>query len=421
MKVRMAILMALVAMLAVNHYAWSADTLQDVRSRGVLIVGVRDDAPPFGFINRDTGETVGVDVDLATAIAKRLDVKLRLKTVTSTSWIPELLDGNVDLVAATVTATPDRGKLADFSQPYFRMSQRVLAKTGTVSTIKALEGKKVGVGPGSAAEREIKAQVPGAVCYFFTDSRKAMEALQKGEVDALSASGSNLYGCLSGLPKGEYEIPEAVKLSEEGYRMAVRRGDARLLEFVNATLTELNGNDGLRKILDRWFQGKGNEQGTIAASRSVQSAGVVTRVAQTNKRFLVLPISGRFRPAAEVSIFDPSGNLVGHGKVSGIYEEETYIDAGDVGNGVIQPGFVVAMNISDDEVNKVIASHKGVIDQIRIDAKAEEERITREAGNEFNRAKKEREQYQTDITKTKMMLDYQYSDQYYGYYGYPFR
>lgn len=421
MKIRAAILTALLMTGIINQFAWAGDTIADAKKRGVLIVGVRDDVPPFGFIDRDTGETVGVDADLAAAVAKRLDVKLRIKPVTAAGWIPDLLAGNVDLVAATVGSTPDRAKLVDFSQPYFSTTQRVLARKGAVTTLKGLEGKKVGVGPGSPAEREIKAQVPGAACYFFSDSRKALEALQKGEVDALSASGSNLYGCLSALPKGEFEIPESITLSEDAYRLAVRKGDAKLLEVVNATLTELNDSGGTRAILDKWFQGKGNERRLTAAARSVQSVGVVTRMTSTENRFLVLPFSGYFRPSADVSIFDPGGNLIGEGRVASIYEEETYVDSGGPAVGLVRPGFVVTMNIGPDAVKQVIADHKGVIEQIRADAKAEEERIQREAGAEFQQAKKERAQYQEDVTKTKMMLDYQYSDQYYRYYGYPFR
>ncbi|HEY5996647.1 MAG TPA: transporter substrate-binding domain-containing protein [Candidatus Deferrimicrobiaceae bacterium] len=421
MKIRTAIMLALLMTGLFNQFAWAGDTIADARKRGVLIVGVRDDAPPFGFIDRDTGETVGVDADLAAAIAKRLDVKLRLKAVTAAGWIPDLLDGKVDLVAAAVASTPDRAKLVDFSQPYFSTTQRVLARKGTVSTVKELAGKKVGVGPGSPAEREIKAQAPGAACYFFSDSRKALEALQKGEVDALSASGSNLYGCLSALPKGEFEIPESIKLSEDAFRLALRKGDPKFLELVNATLAELNSSGGTRAILDKWFQGKGNERKLTAAIRSAQSTGVVTRATSTVNRFLVLPITGYFRPSADVSIFDPNGNLVGEGRVASIYEEETYVDAGEAAAGLVRPGFLVALNSGPEDVKQVIADHKSVIEQIRADAKAEEVRINQEAGAEFQQAKKERAQYQEDVTKTKMMLDYQYSDQYYRYYGYPFR
>jgi polar amino acid transport system substrate-binding protein len=404
----------------INHYAWAADTLGDVRSRGVLIVGVRDDVPPFGFIDRDTGETVGIDVDLAAAVAKRLNVKLRLKTVSPTGWIPDLLSGQVDMVAANVGSNPDRDKLVDFSLPYFNMSQRVLAKKGTITGLQDLAGKKVGTGKGSRAEREITKQVPNAVCYFFSDSRKAVEALQKGEVDALSSSGTNLYGCMSSLPKGEYEIAEAVKLAEEQLRLAVRKGSPLFLEQVNATLADLNDSGDGRKIFAKWFEGKGNDRIAVSAASSVQAAGMVTRVTSTDRRYLVLPITGIFRPTADVSLYDPMGNFVGEGKVASVYAEETYVDAVNVDPGMIRTGFVVAMNLGNDAVKKVIADHKDVIEKVRADAKAEEERVLREEGTEFRQAKKEREKYQEDITKTKMMLDYQYSDMYYRYYGYPF-
>jgi polar amino acid transport system substrate-binding protein len=414
-------LIALSMLVISNLPSAAADKVDEIRKRGVLIVGVRDDLPPFGFINRDTGETVGIDVDLAAAVAKRLDVKLRVRSVTPQGWIPDLLGGNVDLVAAAVSSNPDRDKLVDFSAPYFKSTQRVLARKGAVTSVKSLEGKKVGVGQGSPAEREIKAQAPGAACYFFTDARKAVEALRKGEVDALSASGSNLYGCLSALPKDEFEITESVKLAEEGYRLALRKGSPKLLEAVNATLADLDANGGSRAILDKWFQGKGIESKIAAVSRSVQSVGVVTRVTSTEGRFLVLPITGIFRPSAEVTILDPAGNPIGSGTVASTYQEESYVDAPDVEKGLIQPGYVVAMNMSADEAKKALNDNRDTIDRIRADEKASEDRIAAEKGAEFERAKKERERHQEEMAKTKMMLDYQYSDPFYGYYGYPFR
>ncbi len=421
MKARTAVMLALLMSVLFSHYVWAADTLQDVKKRGVLIVGVRDDTPPFGFIDRDTGETVGVDVDLAAAVAKRLDVKLRLKTVTAAGWIPDLLSGQVDLVAATVSRNQDRDKLVDFSLPYFNTSQRVLAKKGTITGIESLGGKKIGTAKGSPAEKEILKQAPTAACYFYSDSRKAVEALKKGEVDALSASGTNLYGCLSALPKGEYEIAEGVKLSEEQFRMGVRKGNPQFLDAVNATLVDLNDSGKGRAILAKWFEGKGNERGPSAAASSVQAAGLVTRVTSTEGRFLVLPITGIFRPSADVTILDPLGNPVGEGKVTSIYDEETYIDAGTVENGLIRPGFVVSQNLSNEAAKKLIATNKETIEKVRSDAKSEEARIKQEEGAEFQQAKKERDKFQEDMTKTRLMLDYQYSDQYYGYYGFPFR
>jgi polar amino acid transport system substrate-binding protein len=86
--------------------ALAGDTLDEVKKRGVLVAGVRDSTPGFGYIDEKTREIVGYDVDFCKAIAKRLGVKLELKPVTSATRMPQLIAGNIDIAAATMTKTP---------------------------------------------------------------------------------------------------------------------------------------------------------------------------------------------------------------------------------------------------------------------------------------------------------------------------
>lgn len=370
-----AILLGLILMGTSVPSAGSGGTIGDVKDRGTLVVGVR--------------------------------------IVTSQTWIPYLLNRDVDFVAATVTSTPDRAKLVDFSLAYFKTAQRVLARKGSVATLEDLAGKKIGTTQGAVAEQNVRSLVPSASCYFFSDSGKAVEALRKGEVDALSASGAVLYGCLSALPENEYEISGSVKLSEDGFRIAVRKGDAEFLELVNRTLAELNEKGDAKKIFDRWFRTE-EGGGLLTATANIPRAiGVVTRTASADGRFLVLPIQGIFRPTAEVSIFDPQGNLVGEGKVASIYEEETYIDAPGVPKGLIQPGFSAAMGYGNTEGQEQVLSRKEVIEKVIKASTEEKERIRREIAQKYEREKQEREKFQEEMTKTRIYLDYQYSDSYY--------
>lgn len=414
MKNSWAILLGLVLM-GTSFPAAGADdgTLGEVKGRGVLVVGVRNDAPPFGFVAPTSGEVVGIDVDLARAVANRLNVPLRVRIVSSQTWIPYLLNRDVDLVAATVTSTPDRAKLVDFSLAYFKTAQRVLARKGSVARVEDLAGKKIGTTQGAAAEQNVRGLVPSASCYFFSDSGKAVEALRKGEIDAISATGSVLYGCLSELPENEYEIPGSVKLSEDGFRIAVRKGDAEFLELVNRALTELNEKGDAKKIFDRWFRTEEGGALSAVAAGIPQAIGVVTRAASAEGRFLVLPIQGIFRPNARVSIFDPQGNLVGEGKVESIYEEETYIDTPGVPKGLIQPGFAAAMGYSTMEGRKQVVSSREVIGKVIRATAEEKERIRRELARKSEREQQEREKFQEEMTKSRMYLDYQYSDYYY--------
>jgi len=419
MKGRIVITVALLAIGVFTQNAWSADTMAGVKGTGVLVAGVRDDAPPFGFIDKDTGVLVGIDVDLAREIAHRLGVRLNLRTVTAAGWIPELINGNVDLVAATVTSSPEREKLVDFSMVYFTTTQRIIAKRGTIASLKDLEGKKIGTGQDSATERNIRKAVPSAACYYFNDTRKAVEALRKGEVDALSASGANLYGCLSALPKGEYEIPGSIRIAESGYSLAVRKDDGEFLKFVNSALTEMGNGGTAQKIFDKWFAGPVAKDDGTASLEVPKAMGVVTRVASAEGRYLVLPINGTFRPDGELSIFDPQGHRIGYGRVASIYEDEVYVDAGDAPKDLIQLGFVATMNYGDEDAEKIILSYSDVIGKVKSDVRHDKASIQKQIAEESIREKKDRERYQEEMTKAKMNLNYQYSDRYYRYpYGY---
>lgn len=418
-RISIAITVALSAIGVFARDAWPGDTMAGVKGKGVLVAGVRADAPPFGFIDKDTGVLVGIDVDLAREISNRLGVRLDLRTVTAAGWIPDLVNGKVDLVAATVASSPEREKLVDFSIPYFATTQRIIAKKGTVGSLKDLEGKKIGTGQDSATERNIRKAVPSAACYYFSDTRKAVEALRKGEVDALSASGANLYGCLSALPEGEYEIPGSIRIAESGYRMAVRKGDGEFLKIVNSALTEMGSGGTSRTIFDKWFAGPVATGDGTALSGSLKAMGVVTRIASAEGRYLVLPINGTFLPDAELSFFDPQGHRVGDGRVASIYEDEVYVEAGDVPKGLIQLGFVAAMNYGNVDAEKLILSYSDVIGKVKSDVVHDKESIQKQIAEESIREKKERERYQEEMTKAKMYLNYQYSDRYYRYpYGY---
>ncbi|HEY3489165.1 MAG TPA: transporter substrate-binding domain-containing protein [Candidatus Deferrimicrobiaceae bacterium] len=412
---RLVALLSVLFLVAINsHVVQAAGTVESARKKGFLAVGVRMDAPPFGFTERSSGELVGIDVEFAKAIASRLGVSLKLKPVTSEERIPELLSGHIDLIATPMTRTPDRLMLVDFSRVYFHSSQRVLARKGAVSSITDLAGKKVAVAPGSAAERNLKTKAPGAILKSYGDIRKAVDALRSGEVDAISASILVLNGSLSALPKGEYEIPKSVVVSDEGLRLAVRKSDSEFLDLVNATISELAGSGEDRNIFDRYLK---NGTTPSNAAPAPQAAGVVTRLAATEGRLVVLSMKGVFRPGAEVSIFDPEGSFVGKGTVESTYEDEVYIDAPQIGKGLVQRGFAATMNYDNEAAKKGILAHQDIIKRVTQAAKQEDAQRIAEEGRQFEQEKKERAKYQDEMAKTKMTLDYQYGD--YGYYPYP--
>jgi polar amino acid transport system substrate-binding protein len=237
--------------------ALAGDTLAEVKKKGVLVAGVKDSLPPFGSMNPDTKKFSGYDIDFVEHIAKKLGVKVKYTPVSSANRIPMLMEGRIDILAATMTKTPERAKQIDFSHTYFLTGQKFLTKKGTVKTLKDFEGKKIATAKGSTSEENVTKAVPYATILSLDDYPQGILALQQGKVIAVTTDESILAGQLGKLEKnpatkGQFEIPE-LAISEEPYGIGMRKGDANWVKFVNDTLLEMEKNGEAAKIFEKWF------------------------------------------------------------------------------------------------------------------------------------------------------------------------
>jgi len=412
MKKPLAIVISLLVLGAPAGKALAGNTLDEVKRKGVLVAGVKSASPPFGFQCRGSGELAGYDVEFVKAIAARLGVKAVVTPVTAANRISELLEGNIDIIAAAMAKTPDREKVVDFSDTYYLTSQKVLAKKGTVKGLADLAGKKIGTAGGSTWEFNVKSKVPGAATVAFDNSSRAAAALRNGEIDAVSTDEVILVRLLSKLPQGEYEIPP-IRISEEPYGLAVRKGDKALLRAVNATMRAMVKDGDARRIFEKCFVR------TTASLPEDAASGIVVRKSADLTRFVVMPIKGIFKPGADVSFFDPAGDFVAKGTVKSYYTDEVYVDAEPGKADEMDYGFVVGMNVSDAEAKAVIRKNqdllKSITEQIREENLARREEI----GREGTAMEKQRRQEQLAFERLKMQLDYAYDNYYYGWYGYP--
>jgi polar amino acid transport system substrate-binding protein len=237
--------------------AMAGDTLADVKKKGVMVAGVKDSLPPFGSIDPQTKEFVGYDIDFVKYIVKKLGVKVEFKPITSANRMPQLMEGHIDMIVATMTKNPERGKQIDFSYTYFLTGQKFLTKKGTVKSLKDLEGKKIGTAKGSTSEQNVKKSVPSATVLSFDDYPQGVLGVQQGKVIAVTTDESILAGQLGKLEKnpatkGKFEIPE-IAISEEPYGIGMRKGDTNFVKFVNDTILEMEKNGEAKKIFEKWF------------------------------------------------------------------------------------------------------------------------------------------------------------------------
>ena len=108
---------------------------------------------------------VGIDIDIAEAIAADLNVKLEIKNIVFNNLFSELTAGNIDLILAGLAPTENRQKIVDFSIPYYQAIQNMLIRAKDKEKIKLLEdlrGKIVGTQTGSIQEDMARSMISGA-------------------------------------------------------------------------------------------------------------------------------------------------------------------------------------------------------------------------------------------------------------------
>ena len=229
------------------------DTFDVIKKRGTLIGGVKDSTPGFGYIDPKTRDLVGYDVDFLKYIAKKMGVKIEFTTVTSATRMPQLMAGNIDIIAATMTITAERAKQIDFSNTYFLTGQKFLVKKGTVKSLADLEGKRIGTAKGSTSEQNATKALPKATVLSFDDYPQAFLALQQGKVVAVTTDESILANLLAKAPnKEQFELTDFA-ISDEPYGLGIKKGSPKFVKFVNDTLLEMEKNGEARKIFEKWF------------------------------------------------------------------------------------------------------------------------------------------------------------------------
>ncbi len=234
--------------------ALKADTLEDIKAKGVLVAGVKDAVVPFGFVDEKTKELVGFDVDICKEIATKLGVEIELKPVTSATRIPKLSQGMVDLAACTMTHKLSRDDVIDFSITYFMDGQKLLVKKGSgIKSYHDLAGKKVGSAKGSTSEKNIKEVQPDCTVLSFEGYPQAFLALKQGKVSAVTTDSVILVGL-----KGSDDNPDNWEIvgdffAKEPYGIGVRENDSNFRDFVNRCLIEMWNDGTYKKIYDKWL------------------------------------------------------------------------------------------------------------------------------------------------------------------------
>ena len=243
------------ALIAVASLAAHADQLSDIKKKGEIVIGVLGIDEPNSFIDPKTREFIGYEIDLAKAIAAKIGVKPVFKQIAVAARIPELQQGGVDLLAASLTHNKEREAQVDFSLTTVVTGQKALVKKSSgIKGVPDLAGKKVVTVKGGTQEPNTKKAVPTAEVVTFENTQQAFQALQQGKGVAFVNDEASLiaeHAKLGDKAKDYVILPQ--NLSVEPLAFGIKKGEATLKAAVDDTLRGLEKSGAAEKTFLQWY------------------------------------------------------------------------------------------------------------------------------------------------------------------------
>ena len=234
----------------------SARTLQEVLNEGTLRVGVALYTP--WAMRGPSGELTGFEIDVARKLAEDMGVEAEFSVYPWERIILGLESGEIDIIAAGLSVTPERALHVNFSQPYARGGTTLATNLETTATVASLEDLNdsaytIAAVTGTVAEELVDRIFPRAQQQFFEDPESASAALIDGTVDAyLEDEPVPTFLALENPTKVDVPVPDPLLQTRAAF--AVNKGDADFVIFLNAWITARESDTWLPTLHNYWFQ-----------------------------------------------------------------------------------------------------------------------------------------------------------------------
>ena len=234
------------------HGAHAADPLK-------IRIGVEGAYPPFSSVGPD-GKLKGFDIDIANALCAEMKAQCTMVQQDFDGMIPALQARKFDIIVASLSITPERQKVVDFSDKYYSTPARFVTKAGSTLTVSAagLKGKKIGVQRATIHDRYATEQFKQSEVVRYAKQDEVFLDLVAGRVDgSLVDSVAADQGFLK-TPAGKGfgfigPVYDDEKYFGTGAGIAVRKGDAATRERLNAAIKAIRANGVYKRIQDAYF------------------------------------------------------------------------------------------------------------------------------------------------------------------------
>ena len=248
------IAVAAVAMMGLVQAA-GADQLDDIKKSGKIRIAVDLGVPPYGMTD-DKMQPTGSDIETAKLLAADWGLQFEHVPTTGASRIPSLQTGKADLVISTLSITPERAKVIDFSKGYAVLRTVIAApKNIALKSMADLDGKTVGTVRGTTHDTQLTKEGPkGMKLVRYEDDATEAQAFLSGQVDIFSTAELLVAPIDKKNPARQVEV----KFVLDTFKLAVgvKKDEKRLLEEVDKWIAT-NLKNGKLDAIYKKYHGNG--------------------------------------------------------------------------------------------------------------------------------------------------------------------
>ncbi len=217
-------------------------------SGNTLVMATNAEFPPYEFY--EGGEIVGIDVEIAKAIAEEMGMDFEVEDMAFDSIIPAVQSGKADFGAAGMTVDEKRLQSVDFSDSYATATQVIIVREDSgFAAPDDLKGKTIGVQLGTTGDI-YAGDIEGATVERYNKGFEAVQALTQNKIDAVVIDGEPAKVFVS-QNEGLKILDEALTVEE--YAICVKKGNTELVEGINAAIANLKESGELQKIVDKYI------------------------------------------------------------------------------------------------------------------------------------------------------------------------
>ena len=195
---------------------------------GTLVMATNAEFPPYEYY--EDGDIVGIDVEIAKAIAAKLGMELQIEDMAFDAIIPAVTSGKADFGAAGMTVTEERQRSVEFTDTYANSNQVAIVKEDSdITGSDALAGKIIGVQLGTTGDA-LATEIKDATVERYNKGLEAVQSLTQGKIDAVVIDQATAEAFVK-KTEGIKILEE--KMSEEEYAIAIKKGNMELVEKMN--------------------------------------------------------------------------------------------------------------------------------------------------------------------------------------------